>query len=199
MPAGHERANFGQLYAAVSEVLAAGLYRPGDRIELKALSSRLGVSVTPLREVLSRLVGRDIVTERRSEGYYLARLDAHDIADLYKLHHICIERAIAVPPAHDVDLDDGPADMWKLFDALVAASGDRILAGVRRYLDERLMLIRRYELHLLGNEQQTMQRLRSAVSRHDADAMRSEVATFHSKRTEIASDIADLLNRGRLN
>ncbi|MFX4813586.1 GntR family transcriptional regulator, partial [Acinetobacter baumannii] len=77
---------FDDLYAQVSAQLVDGRYRPGDRINLKELSTRLAVSVTPLREVLSRLVGRGVVTERRSEGYYLARLDARDIGDLYRLH-----------------------------------------------------------------------------------------------------------------
>lgn len=197
MPADPERANFDRLYAAVFDDLARGFYGPGERIGLKALSSRLGVSVTPLREVLSRLVGRDLVAERRREGYYLVRLDGRDLADLYRLHQACIERAIAKPLAFDGDGHSLPQDIWGLFEALVAASGDRILAGVQRYLDDRLRLVRRCERMLLGDEEQAMLRLRSAIMRNDTDAMGAETAAFHLARARVAGAIADLVSRRR--
>ena len=48
------RAIFDELYAAVSALLVEGRYRPGDRIGLKELATQLHVSVTPLREIMSR-------------------------------------------------------------------------------------------------------------------------------------------------
>jgi DNA-binding GntR family transcriptional regulator len=193
----HGRANFETLYAAVSDLLAGGRYRPGDRIGLKALSEALGVSVTPLREALSRLVGRDVVTERRTEGYYLTRLDARDIADLYGLHKICVERALQALPPGSVDARASDGDIWQHFDALVMASGDRILAGVRRYLDDRLALIRRCERELLGDEADAQRRLQSSIATSDLDAARAAVDRFHETRIDRATDIADAINRRR--
>jgi DNA-binding FadR family transcriptional regulator len=197
MPSGQGRADFGQLYADVFEHLASGIYRPGDRIELKALSSHLGVSVTPLREIFSRFVGRDMVTERRGEGYYLVRLDARDLADLYNLHHVCIELAIARPLTLPSNGNALPEDIWALFDAVVKASGDRILAGVRRYLDDQLMLVRRCERMLLDDETQALQTMRAAILQHDIDAVRAEAAAFHVARSAVARSIAEIVNRNR--
>lgn len=189
-----DRASFEALYAAVSDQLARGRYRPGDRIGLKALSDDLKVSPTPLREILSRLVGRDVVTEQRSEGYYLTRLDARDVADLYRLHHACIERAIPGRPASGLAAPDG--DIWNLFDTLAAASGDRILAGVRRYLDDRLKLVRRCERALLHDEEEMTRRCRGALDDSDMESFRTLAARFHAARIDHADVIAQLANRG---
>jgi hypothetical protein len=194
---GRERANFGALYAAIFKELAQGRYRPGDRIGLKALSDVLGVSTTPLREALSRLVGRDLVTEQRSEGYYLARLDARDVADLYRLHHACVERAIDCLPTANVSFAPADGDIWCLFDALAVASGDRILTGVRRYLDDRLKLVRRCEGLLLADEPDATKRWQDSMASADATSMRILSKGFHATRIDQADRIAELVNRGR--
>lgn len=195
MPNSVERAKFDDLYALVSDHLADGRYRPGDRIVLKDLASRLHVSVTPLREVLSRLVGRDVVTERRSEGYYLARLDARDIADLYDLHSTCVERALrAAQPA--MFGDDG-ADIWTTFRAIVTRCGDTILSDVHRYLDGRLLLLRRCDTALFGDTRPAATELRRALLDHDRGRIEQHIRVFHERRIAAASDIALLFGRGR--
>jgi DNA-binding transcriptional regulator YhcF (GntR family) len=196
MPERRGRANFETLYKAVADRLAGGGYRPGDRIALKALSEDLGVSVTPLREALSRLVGRDVVTERRGEGYYLTRLDARDIADLYRLHLSCLEQAVlAAPPAVITNVSDG--DVWQIFDMLVLATGDHILNGVYHYLGDRLRLVRQSERALLSDEGISAQKMHAAIAASDQVSLREGIAAFHVKRIDQASVITDLLNRRR--
>ncbi len=194
MPDRMERAKFDDLYTLVSAMLADGHYRPGDRIGLKDLASRLHVSVTPLREVLSRLVGCDIVTERRSEGYYLARFDARDIADLYRLHRACIERALAEVPG--MTLVVRPADIWETLRAIVEASGNTILSDVHRYLDGRLKLIRRAETALLGVTEPLLVALHQTIIDHDIDLVRDTIRQFYEQRIIMSADIALLLGRG---
>lgn len=194
MPDRVERAKFDDLYALVSAMLADGRYRPGDRIGLKDLASRLHVSVTPLREVLSRLVGCDIVTERRSEGYYLARFDARDIADLYRLHCACIERALAEAPGMTFAVR--PADLWKTLRAIVEASGNTILSDVHRYLDGRLKLIRRAEIALLGGTDPLFIDLFQTLIDQDLDIVRDRIHKFYEQRISMSADIALFLGRG---
>lgn len=194
MPDRVERAKFDDLYALVSAMLADGRYRPGDRIGLKDLASRLHVSVTPLREVLSRLVGCDIVTERRSEGYYLARFDSRDIADLYRLHCACIKRALDAAPR--MTATGGAADLWEMLRAIVEASGNTILSDVHRYLDEHLKLIRRAEIALLGDTGPILAELRRCLTKHDQGAVRDKIQEVYEQRISISADIALFLGRG---
>lgn len=193
MPDRVERAKFDDLYTLVSAILADGRYRPGDRIGLKDLASRLHVSVTPLREVLSRLVGRDLVTERRSEGYYLARFDARDIAALYSLHFACVERALDAAPR--MTFAGGPQDMWETLRAIVEASGDTILSDVHRYLDGRLKLIRRSETALLGTTEHVAVELRRAVTENAHKTIEHQVRNFYEQRINISAEIALFLGR----
>lgn len=194
MPNQRERAKFEDLYAAVSAHLADGRYRPGDRIGLKDLALRLQVSVTPLREVLSRLVGRDVVTEHRSEGYYLARLDARDIADLYSLHLACLTRALRVDPAPGLVAPSG--DIWATFRAIVEASGDTILSDLHRYLNDRLKLLRRCDTALFGDSGSAASALRRALARHDLEQTRHHIHAFHEQRITAAADLALHFGRG---
>lgn len=195
MPNSVERAKFDDLYALVSDHLADGRYRPGDRIVLKDLASRLHVSVTPLREVLSRLVGRDVVTERRSEGYYLARLDARDIADLYDLHSTCLERALSAdPPAM---FGDDEADIWTTFRAIVEGCGDTILSDVHRYLNGRLLLLRRCDIALFGDTRPAAIELRRTLLDRNLGQSAQHIRMFHKQRIAVASDIALHFGRGK--
>lgn len=194
MPNRVERAKFDDLYALVSQQLADGRYRPGDRIGLKDLATRLRVSVTPLREVLSRLVGRDVVTEHRSEGYYLARLDARDIAELYALHLACLTRALRAQPM--LERDHGTADIWITFHAIIEGSGDRILADNHRYLNDRLKLLRRCDTALFGDAASASIALRHALRERDLEQTRDQIRVFHDLRIAAASEIALLFGRG---
>ncbi|RZF60855.1 GntR family transcriptional regulator [Sphingomonas populi] len=194
MPNRVERARFDDLYALVSDQLADGRYRPGDRIGLKDLASRLHVSVTPLREVLSRLVGRDVVTEHRSEGYYLARLDARDIAELYSLHLMCLNRALRgdlrVMPG------DPPADIWATFRAIVEACGETIVSDVHRYLDDRLKLVRRCDIALLEDSASAAIPLQRVLLEHNLDEAHHQIRAFHERRIAAAAEIALVFRRG---
>lgn len=171
--------------------LADGRYRPGDRIGLKALASGLHVSVTPLREVLSRLVGRDLVTEHRSEGYYLSRLDARDIAALYRLHSACLHRALRTTQA-----ELAGHDPWTSFRRIVEASGDAMLCDVHRYLADRLRLVRRYDEALFGTELEMAAELEQALAHRDLARAARTLERFHHDRVAAAAELALRFGRG---
>jgi len=194
MPDRVERARFDDLYALVSDQLGDGRYRPGDRIGLKDLASQLHVSVTPLREILSRLVGRDVVTEHRSEGYYLARLDARDIAELYSLHLICLNRALR----GDLRITPGAewADIWAVFRRIVDACGEAIVSDLHRYLDDRLKLVRRCDTALFGDAASAAIALQRVLFERNLDQAHDQIRAFHEQRIAAAAEIALVFGRG---
>jgi DNA-binding GntR family transcriptional regulator len=65
-------------------ILDRGL-RPGDKLSDLRLSQELGVSRTPTREALQRLVSDGIVRPERNRGFFVASFSASDIAEIYDL------------------------------------------------------------------------------------------------------------------
>lgn len=57
-----------QAYRHFRQALMSGRYRPGEKIKLKDVSEELGISPTPIREALGRLVSQRILSQidRRS-------------------------------------------------------------------------------------------------------------------------------------
>jgi DNA-binding GntR family transcriptional regulator len=65
-------------------ILDRGL-RPGDKLSDLRLSQELGVSRTPTREALQRLVRDGIVRTERNRGFFVVSFSASDIAEIYDL------------------------------------------------------------------------------------------------------------------
>lgn len=65
-------------------ILDRGL-RPGDKLSDLRLSQELGVSRTPAREALQRLVSDGIVRPERNRGFFVVSFSARDIAEIYDL------------------------------------------------------------------------------------------------------------------
>jgi DNA-binding GntR family transcriptional regulator len=80
------RSNLGEeVYRLLwKRILDRGL-RPGDKLSDLRLSHELGVSRTPTREALQRLVSDGIVRVERNRGFFVASFSASDIAEIYDL------------------------------------------------------------------------------------------------------------------
>jgi DNA-binding GntR family transcriptional regulator len=190
------RVQFDELYAQVNALLGQGAFRPGDRIGIKDVAALLGASTTPTREILSRLVGRGLVEERRSEGYYLRLLDERQIADLYDLHARCIDLALQNRAASANDaIAPGGADVWAMFDSLVDATGNIALLDTRRALHARLALITRCEIRLFENLAAETDHMRASLRSDDRATRRKAVRAFHQRRIRHARQLAFCLGR----
>lgn len=189
------RADFSRLYRTLLEDIGAGRYRAGQRLSVKEIADRLHVSPTPIREILSRLVGRGLVEERRSEGYYLTRLEIRDIADLYRLHSHCTGLAIrelAWPP---IRAGYTPEDAWSLLSSLVEATGNLILRDVHIYLDDRLRVVRHFEEVAITACVAEASELAALCALPDRRALRQAATRFYRRRIAAAPTLALLLAR----
>ena len=86
---------------------AAGFgIRPGERINEGALAKDLGVSRTPVREALNRLVAEQLIEVRPGTGFLCRPLEPKDIFDLYETRNIVETAAVrlAISRAKDADL-----------------------------------------------------------------------------------------------
>jgi len=65
--------------------ILTGRVAPGEWLRLPALAETYGVSLSPLREALARLVGSGLVLQESQRGFRVAPVSAEDLADLVRL------------------------------------------------------------------------------------------------------------------
>ncbi|KQT93538.1 GntR family transcriptional regulator [Marmoricola sp. Leaf446] len=58
---------------------------PGERLHEPALTAELGVSRTPLREAVRRLIAENLLEQQPTGAVLVPRLDARDVVELYEV------------------------------------------------------------------------------------------------------------------
>jgi len=176
--------------------LTTGAYASGARLTAGELAAELGVSPTPMREVLARLTGEGLLEDRRGQGFFLRRLSARDVADLYALNLMHLEiasealrRAPAAPAAdppapHAATAADGAiATADRLFARWVAEAGGAMLSRSFLRAQTQLAPVRRLEPRHLEYE-----RLATATA---GDQRTQEVRRFFRRRLRVAGRLAE--------
>ena len=83
-------------YARLRAEILDGALAPGTQLAEVAEAARLGVSRTPVREALKRLVGDGLVTALSPRVLVVSGLDAQRIRDVYDLREALESRAAAL-------------------------------------------------------------------------------------------------------
>ncbi|MEJ6394822.1 GntR family transcriptional regulator [Gymnodinialimonas sp. 2305UL16-5] len=73
--------------AALMEDIAAGVLAPGERLDEVKLTERFGVSRTPVREALSRLVAQGILIPGEKRGVRVAQYTREELAQIFEAMH----------------------------------------------------------------------------------------------------------------
>lgn len=94
-----ERVNlWDQAYAALREALLGGRYAPGQRVVLREVAEELGISLTPVRDAVNRLVAEHVL-ERGSGGQgggaMVPRIDVRHFQELLTIRKNLEGRAAA--------------------------------------------------------------------------------------------------------
>ena len=71
-------------YRRLKEMVASFEIKPDERLNEVAISARLAISRTPLREALNRLTAEGFLTFRRGHGFHCRSLNPAEIMDLYE-------------------------------------------------------------------------------------------------------------------
>lgn len=180
------------VYAAVTARIVQGHYRPTHRIGIAALAESLSVSTTPVREALRQLAGRDIIVERHREGFYLAPLTARAIAGLYGAHGHWMQQILATRPSLRLG-ERHRRGLWRAFDLVADRSGDAAMSAVRRYLDDRLLVLRRHEALAIRDLAATGSLFAQAVATGEHDRARVISDAFHVQCAQEAQRLAEAL------
>lgn len=82
------------VYGTIKDRILTGQFKPGNRLSDQELAAELGVSRTPVRHTLNRLAQEGLLDESKGKGYYVADLDAQQVADLYALREVLEAHAV---------------------------------------------------------------------------------------------------------
>jgi len=114
-------------YSVVKHMLREGKFQPGFRLEANRLADELGVSMTPVRDVLHRLVGERLVEASSGDGFHVPRFTEAMLRDLYEWNSALAIMAARTSKARDsgeampLDPSVGPADRVAMFFESLAA------------------------------------------------------------------------------
>jgi DNA-binding GntR family transcriptional regulator len=89
-----------EAWRILREAIFTGRFAPGAPLRFHEMQALCGMSVSPVREALARLVTEGLVETEHNRGYRVAPLSRHDLEDLVrtriKIEGWAIERAIAL-------------------------------------------------------------------------------------------------------
>ena len=109
-----------KVYDALKDLAVDYRFRPGERVNEVELAARLGVSRTPIREALNRLVRDGFMSFVPNRGFYARDITPKGVQDLYELR-AAVERAafkLACERGTDEEIlaANGPFDsLWTPF------------------------------------------------------------------------------------
>lgn len=108
-----------QVHHALLRKLLDGELAIGENIDEPALATELGVSRTPIREALARLVEQGLVEHRQSRGFFVTPVTVQDAREVYPMLAAleALALRIADPPAITAALPE------------LAAAADLTVAG----------------------------------------------------------------------
>lgn len=86
------------VYFALRDAFTRGAFAPGDTLSLRILAEQLGVSMTPVREAVRRLVAEGALIDTPSRTLKVPEFDARRAADLMAarlaLEHLVLDQAM---------------------------------------------------------------------------------------------------------
>jgi len=147
------------IYKDLRRSIGVGHRKPGERLDLDALSKNYGTSVTPVRDALQMLNQEGLVTIKPRSGYFVTHVTLKQLRDMLELREILelasIERATARITDEQLEQlehvhagytgeDDASYDHYmdenRRFHCLIAeASGNHELAETLGRLHDRLI------------------------------------------------------------
>lgn len=94
-----------QAYAYIVEALETGAMAPGTRLRETDLAKEIGLSRTPIREALNRLLSEGLVENDPKRGLIITELDQNMVGELYEMRRVLEGTAAALAARHATDVE----------------------------------------------------------------------------------------------
>ena len=188
---------FTQALLSLRERVVRNVYGAGQPIVIVEEARRLKVSVTPVREALSRLSGEGFVERAASGGYFSPRLDAAIVRDRYTFQLTCLKAALAlVAPAVVFSISAQPAATRSIFDQIIRRSGSSALADAYQRVSALLGVFASVEGILIPDREQEARELHRCLADPERRGLIDALERYHGRRIALAADVVTALGEG---
>jgi DNA-binding GntR family transcriptional regulator len=205
-------------YRSLKARLVNGEFAAGERLREERLANELGVSRTPVREALARLVSDGLVA-RAADGYVPVVPDLLTIGELYEVRFALERWAISGPnrggARHDLDAVDGLRRRWSNLDVepgepvdgsfvhldedfhvrLAASAGNATLADHLVAVNERIRVVRMHDFLTAERIERTIEQhlaVLDALLAGDVDTAEVKLVENFSESLAVAEERAAL-------
>ncbi|MEI9985564.1 MAG: GntR family transcriptional regulator [Aliidongia sp.] len=200
-----------QVYSQIKRQLAAGFLRFGDRIDIAALADQLAVSVTPVREALSRLFDEQLVQFAPTKGFSVRMLSAEELRQLYEWNMMLagialskhVAASVATIAAHQPSKSVATAAAGlahspeppeaviagNLFLRIASGSDNANLVRAVGNVNDRLAFLRTIELEVMADCLVEVTRLNDLYDGGRFTQMRRALIAYHRKRSKLVPEL----------
>lgn len=181
-------------YRKLKQRLLEGAWPLGHRLEAARLADELGVSMTPVRDCLNRLVGERLVDLRPGEGFRVAYLNEGTLRDLFEFNAALLVFAVHVsspgrqPGPSGTSSEKHAEHVAALFEAIAKVAGNAVLRETVAALNDRLHAARCLDTDIFGDCDPEIQQITAEFHEgSDKDALRHRLIAYHERRKQAAS------------
>lgn len=186
-------------YKRLKSALLSGVWEQHEKLEAQRLADDFGVSMTPVRDCLNRLVGEGLVEFKPGEGYRVPQTTEKALRDMLDLNVLLISHALQadtpqpLPKPGKPNLATYPERTETVFLELAQWSGNSALSGTVSALNDRLARVRRIEPLIFPEAPEQIEHIaRLAFER--SSMTEPAIGTFHDARRSHAAGLIELLD-----
>ncbi|NWK94655.1 hypothetical protein DM806_03015 [Sphingobium lactosutens] len=188
-----------RLYGDVRRAIMTGAFRPGEPLVTSHIAEQFGTSVSPVRDVLHRLSGEELVEAQELGGFTVPSLDPVRIGHLYRwqaeITYLVTRSAPNLSDISDAHIEaidpcEGSGQLTpvqlayasgRLFMALVSLSDNPEHVSALTRLDARIHLVRCHEA-VLGRCHGELLSLREHLRSGNRHRARTGLWHYHRRR-----------------
>ena len=159
------------------------------RINIGQLADRYGMSATPVREAMLRLVGEALLDMPVTGGFEIPSLDENAARHLFILSQYVMLTAASCRSSllvsHDFNQQDelgAPPPIELLFDSISQVTQNVFFMHLVRNLNDRMRRIRRAEERKLSGLRREFDALLGKIERGNRQSIRRSVVAYHRRR-----------------
>lgn len=190
--------------------------KPSERLKESKLAQELGVSRSPVRNALQKLLTTGLIYQDHSQNYFVTKMDPVDCMDLYTARKLIEGKAAFLATQHITateleklketvfqieiamkNLDLIGAARWdeEFHQIIIDASGNQYIRDMYACLKSRLLRYKYYLHSLFVDEDTKKQDFMQILKRHRVilKALQSQMSIV--VQTEIEIDIDNMINR----
>ena len=200
------------IYDTLRDMAISFKFTPGERINESELSTALGVSRTPLREAMQKLVSENLLRWERNKGFFCRPLDVKEIYDLYQFRRVIETEVVRIlcrnatdeqlqdlkvfvektkdyeAPDEGIDIDQG------FHEKLAVMSDNNELVSALKKVNQRIFFIRWIDLvkHGPARMNKHIDIVNALINRDEELA----VSTMENHVEQHLEQISDLIREG---